>query len=141
MRAGSRSGSFFGRRRASSGCCAGWVGLAASCNKSLPHQFLNNDAGRIHVCIRLTERRNDAVAASLRRTKIYKQHLIFLVVDELTQSFAATDQVCRRELAFEDRILQVIPETAHGLEHLLQAFLIADVVTDEIGSAHPFRSP
>jgi hypothetical protein len=38
--------------------------------------------------------------------------------------------------ALEDGILQVVAVAAHGFEDLAEAFVFADVVTDEIGLPH-----
>lgn len=79
---------------------------------------------------------NDAVAAAFDGAEIDEQHLIFAVVDDLGEHVAAARQIARSELAFEDRVLQMIAEPAHGLVDLGEAAVVADVVTDEKGVAH-----
>ena len=82
------------------------------------------------------ERGNDAVAAAFDGTEVDKQHLIFPMVDDLGEQVAAPGQVGLRELAFEDRLLQMIAKPAHRLMDFGEALVVADVVTDEIGLPH-----
>ena len=55
-----------------------------------------------------------------------KENLVFVVVDNASQFGAAPDEVTGGELAFEDRVLQVVAVTAHGLEDFTEAFVVAD---------------
>jgi hypothetical protein len=83
-----------------------------------------------------TERRYDAITAPFGGPEMDKQNLIFVMVDDAGKFGAAPNQIAGSELAFEHRILQVVAVAAHGLEDLAEAFVVADVVTDEVGLAH-----
>jgi len=65
-----------------------------------------------------------------------EQNLILVVVDDVGKLGAATDQIRLSQLAFKNRILKMIAVPAHGLEDLAQAFVVADVVTDQVGLPH-----
>ena len=77
-----------------------------------------------------------AVPAPLGRSQVDEQHLVFPMMDDRRQIRPAARQVGRRQLALEDRELQVVAIPAHGLKHLAQALVVADVVTNQIGSSH-----
>src|ERR1017187_1916458 len=62
------------------------------------------------------------------------------MVDDRRQFRTAPRQVRRRQLAFEDRILQMVPVPTHRLKDLAQTFVIANVVADQIGKAHAQRT-
>ena len=49
---------------------------------------------------------------------------------------AAFGQIDRRELALEDRVLQMVAEIAHGLEDFAQPLIVADIVADEKSISH-----
>jgi hypothetical protein len=78
----------------------------------------DNDARTIQVCVRLPESRDYAVAASLRRSEIHKQHLIFGVIYRSAQCLPASHQIGGGELALENGKLKVISKTAHEFEDL-----------------------
>jgi hypothetical protein len=94
-----------------------------------------NDARAIDHGVRAPERGDDAITASLHRAEIDEEHLILAVVDDLAEHMPAAHQIGWRELALEDRVLQMVAEVAHRLVDRLQAFVLADVVTDEVGVA------
>jgi hypothetical protein len=96
----------------------------------------DDDARRIDGGIRLAERRNHAFATSFGWSEVDEEHLIVAVVDQFTQDVPALREVDGRELAFEDRVLQVVPEIAHGLEDLAEALAVVNVVADEVGGSH-----
>ncbi len=50
----------------------------------------------------------------------------------------ALRQVRSRKLAFENGILQMVAVPAHGLKHLAQPLVVADVVADQVGGAHGY---
>lgn len=60
------------------------------------------------------------------------------MIDDASQIRPAAHQILSRELAFENRVLQMIPVVAHSLKDFAQALVIADVVADQIGVAHRF---
>ena len=59
--------------------------------------------------------------------EINEQDPIFVVIDDLPRRVPAADDVARRELALEDRVLEVIAEPAHGFVDLGEAAVVADV--------------
>jgi hypothetical protein len=63
---------------------------------------------------------------------VNEQHLVFIMVNNSRQRRPASDQIARRELAFEYRILQMVAVATHGLEDLTKALVVRDVVTDQI---------
>src|SRR5207245_5631024 len=85
---------------------------------------LHHDARTVYCRVGLPERRDHAIAATLRRAEIDKQHLIY----DFAQLSTATRQVHRRQLAFEDRVLEVVPVVPHRLVDLSQPLLLATVV-------------
>jgi len=54
------------------------------------------------------------------------------MVNDSRQRRPASDQIACRELAFEYRVLQMIAVATHGLEDLAKAFVVRNVVTDQI---------
>src|SRR5580704_8020608 len=99
MRAGRYSGS---ARRSPSGAGAGKMGRVAMVTD---YGMLNNDARRVDAAIRLPQGGDHAVAAPRCRPQIYEQNLVFDVMDDRRQLGPQPDQVRRRKLAFEDRVL------------------------------------
>lgn len=65
-----------------------------------------------------------------------EEDLVFGVVDDAGEVRAAADEIGAGELALEDGELEVVAVAAHGFEHLAEAFVVRDVVTDEVGLAH-----
>src|SRR5206468_1074620 len=68
--------------------------------------------------------------------EIDEEHLIFSMVDNLAELGAAPGQVHRRQLALEHGILKVVAVVPHGLEHLPQPLVLADVIADQVTGAH-----
>src|SRR5688572_793711 len=135
MRAGKYSGictRLESRARAGVGRgIAGSLGSGSLPMSTFP-QSVDNDAGRVERGVRLTKGGDHAVAAAFSRAEVDEQHLILAVVNDLAELVPAANQVDRGELAFEDRVLQVIAEAAHGLVDFAEALVVADVVADEI---------
>ena len=90
---------------------------------------------RVDARVRFAPGRNHPVAASLRRTAIDEPHLFF------SQLPSAPRQVAARQLALEDRILEMIAEPAHGLKDSAEALVVGDVVADQIGGSHMSTPP
>ena len=67
---------------------------------------------------------------------MHKQHLVLVVMNNRRQLRPAPDQIPRRELALENRILKMIPKPAHGLEYLPQPLIVGNVVANQIGLSH-----
>src|SRR4029079_14263895 len=65
-----------------------------------------------------------------------EEHLILTMVDDLAQHVTAAGQIAASQLAFEDRILRVVPKPAHRLVHPSQAEIVRDVVAKQVGIAH-----
>jgi hypothetical protein len=61
-----------------------------------------------------------------------EQHLVFVVVNDSRQRRPASNQIARRELAFEYRVLQMVAVATHGLEDLVKTLVVGNVVTDQI---------
>jgi hypothetical protein len=96
----------------------------------------DDKTGRVDVGVGEAERGDDAVATPFGRPEVDEQDLVFVVVDDGGQLGAAADEVAGGELALENGVLEVVSEGAHGLENLAEAFVVADVVADEIGLSH-----
>ena len=99
--------------------------MGSHCGASQTH-----DARRVDGRVRFSQSRDHPVAASLRRTEIDEQHLVFSMVDDLCQLPSAPRQVAARQLALEDRILEMVAEPAHGLKDSVEAIVVADVAAD-----------
>jgi hypothetical protein len=65
-----------------------------------------------------------------------EKHLIFAMVNQLSQAELAPRQIRLRQLAFENGKLQMVPIPAHGLKDLPQPLLIRNVVTNQVGLPH-----
>jgi hypothetical protein len=97
---------------------------------------LGNDTWGIDAGVRATEGGDDAVAATFGGTEVDKKDLIPVVVDDAAEFDAKVDQVRGRKLTFEDGVLEVVAKTSHDFEDLAEAFVVGDVVGDEVGGAH-----
>ena len=108
------------------------------------HRSSHNDAGGVHARVRLSERGDDALTPPFRWSQEHEQNLVFVVVDNTGEIGPEPDQISRSQLTFEYRKLNVIAPPPHGLEHLAKAFVVRDVVADEVGTPHretPGREP
>lgn len=65
-----------------------------------------------------------------------KQHLVLGVMDDPVERRFERRHVGRGQLALEDRVLNVIAELPAGLKNPAQAFIVGDVIADEIGGAN-----
>jgi hypothetical protein len=61
-----------------------------------------------------------------------KQHLVFVMVNDVAQIAPASRQVRLRKLTLEDGKLQMVPIPAHSLKNLSQPLVIRNVVTNQI---------
>lgn len=77
-----------------------------------------------------------SVRSASKLSVIVNVHLIFGMVDDCRKFRQALRKVCRRQLALENGVLQVVAIVAHNLNHLAKPLVIADVVTNEIGLSH-----
>ena len=73
-----------------------------------PTPRLDDNEWRIDIDVRFAEGGDDAVTASLGRTEIDEQDLVFVVIDDRGKLLPETDEVERRELTLKDGKLQVI---------------------------------
>jgi len=65
-----------------------------------------------------------------------EQNLVFSVEYDAGKFNAAADEIAGRELALENRVLEMVAKTAHEFEDFAETAVVGDVVTDEIGLAH-----
>jgi len=99
-------------------------------------ELLNDNARSTDRRIRLPQRSDDSLAPPLSWAEVNEKHLVFVVLDDLGERMPALGQIDRRELALEDRVLQVVAEIPHGLEDLAKPLVVADVVADKVGVSH-----
>lgn len=92
--------------------------------------LLDYDARRIERRVRFSQRGYHTIAATLTRPEINKQNLVLNVINDSAQFAAATHDVRGSELAFENRVLQMVAETAQCLKDFPKTFFIRNVVTD-----------
>jgi hypothetical protein len=85
---------------------------------------------------RLAERGNHAIAAPFNWSEVHEEHLIVTVINDFAQRMTAADKIGRGELAFEDRVLEMVAEVAHGFVNGPEPLVVADVVVDEVGITH-----
>lgn len=98
--------------------------------------WLHDDARGADRRVRLTQRRDYPLASAFGWPQVDEKHLVFVMLDDLRKRVSTAGQVDRCELALEDRVLKVIAEIPHGLTDLAEAFIFANIVTDEIGISH-----
>jgi len=79
------------------------------------------------------------VAAPFSRTKRDEQHLVFVLVDNLTQRRFQFDFLGRIQVTLENRKLKMIAETATGFEGASQSFVIRHIVANHVCRSH--KSP
>lgn len=99
----------------------------------------NHITGSIQLGIRQSQRGYHSITSPLRRTQLDKDHLIFIVIDDVIQSSFQFNLFRRIQVALENRILQMIAKISTGDKHLPQPLGIGDVVTNQVGSAHGER--
>jgi hypothetical protein len=92
--------------------------------------------GGVHPGVRFAEGGYNAVAAAFGRAEAYKQDLVIVVMDDFPQLTFELDLFLGAEVALEDRVLKMIPEIAADLEHPAQAFVVGDIITDQIRDSH-----
>lgn len=110
--------------------------LPLSCQIRLLRQLSYHNARLVDGGVGQAEGRDDAVAAAGGGAEVDEEDLVFVVLDDFAENVPALGEVDGRELALEDRVLQVVAEVAHGLIDPAEAFVVADVVADEIGVSH-----
>jgi len=96
----------------------------------------HHNARRIQRAIGEAQGSDQAVAPAFGRTQIDEQNLVFIVLDDLPEHIPAAGEIGGRQLAFEDRILQMIAEVPHRFVDPAEAFVVADVVANKIGISH-----
>lgn len=96
----------------------------------------HHDARTVDSDVGFAEGRDHPVTAPFRGSEIDEEHLILFVIDNLLEVGPAFRHVDRRHLAFEHRILDVIPVRTHLLEYEAQPLFIANVVADQVSCTH-----
>src|SRR5438105_2697909 len=76
------------------------------------------------------------LAASVGRTEIDEENLVFSRVNQLAERVPAASQIRLCETALEHRILNPIAKPAHRLVHSAKAQIVRDVVADQICISH-----
>jgi NADPH-dependent curcumin reductase CurA len=61
------------------------------------------------------------------------------VIDDFAQGAFQFESLGRVEVAFKDGELEVVAEVATGFENAPEPFIVGDVITNQVRSAH--RSP
>jgi hypothetical protein len=97
---------------------------------------LDNDASGVEASVGAAESSDDAVAAALGGAQIYEEDLVLVVMDDAAELDAEVDEIRGGELTLEDGVLEVVAVAAHDFEDLAEAFVVGDVVGDEVGGAH-----
>ncbi len=95
-----------------------------------------DDTGGVERGVGEAEGGDDAVAAAFGGAEVDEEDLVFVVMDDAGEFGAAANEVAGGELAFEDGVLEVVAEAAHRFEDFAEAFVVGDVVADEVGLAH-----
>src|SRR5438876_7617986 len=90
----------------------------------------NYETGSIEFGVGQTQGSDHPVAPTLRWSQRDKEHLIFIVVDNVAMFFFQLNLLLGIQVALENRILQMVAEVATGLEHLAQPLVVGDVVTN-----------
>ncbi len=96
----------------------------------MPAMESNNDTRAIHVGVWFAQSGDDPIPSPFRGSKIDKENLIVVVVNNSAQRLPAANQVGGRELALEDGKLKMVSKPAHHLEDLPQPLVIRYVVAD-----------
>ena len=109
-----------------------WIGE----DRKGAHKGSHDNARRVECSVRFADGGDNSVAAPVGGAKIHEEHLVLLVVNDGGNQSTAACEVGRSELALEDRVLEVVAEPPHELEDLAKALIVADVVADEVRSAH-----
>jgi hypothetical protein len=100
----------------------------------------SDDVARgIEVVVGAAEGGDDALAAAGSGAEIDEEDLVEVVVDDFGELGGELGEVGAGELALEDGVLEVIAPGAHDFEDAAEAFVIGDVVADEVRVAHRAR--
>lgn len=84
----------------------------------------------------MAEGADDSVAAPVGWAEVDEEDLVGGVMDDLAEFVPQFGEVDGCELALENRELQVVAEIAARLKDFSQAFVVGDVVTNEIRIPH-----
>lgn len=101
---------------------------------------LDDDAGRMDLRVRLTQRADGARAAFFGGSEVDKEDLVEFVVDDGGEFGTAPDEVNGGELAFEDGELQMISIASHRAKYLTKPLVVGDVVAYQVSCAHRMLS-
>src|SRR6266545_7928216 len=94
------------------------------------------ETGSIEFGVGQTQGSDYPVASTLRRSQRDKEHLILVVVDNITKLLFQLNLFRRIQVALEHRKLKVLAKIVAGLEHPTQPFVVGDVVTNEKSRSH-----
>jgi|SRR5579875_1580542 len=103
-------------------------------------KVLNNNARRGQIGVRFAERGDDTLTAPFRRTEVYKEDLVVVMMNDRAEFRAQPHDIRGSELAFKNRVLEVISVAAHCLKHLSQPLVVGNVIADQKGAAHRLSS-
>ena len=101
---------------------------------------LDDDARCTERRVGFADRFDYSFAPAFCRPQVDKQHLIFIVFDDLAERMPTLGKIDRVELTHEDRILQMIAKVSHRLEHFAKPLVVTDVVGHQIGVSHGWGS-
>src|SRR6266498_1935649 len=92
--------------------------------------------GSIEFCVGQTQGSDYPVASALRWAQRHKEYLILVVIDNVAKRLLELNLLRRIQVAFEHRELKVLAKIVTSLEHLPQAFVFGNVVTNQESRAH-----
>jgi len=96
----------------------------------------NDQARCIHRSVGNAKSFNASFSTAGCRTQVNEEDLIVPVVDDFTEQSTESCKLDRIQLAFEDRILKMITPVTKSSKDLAKAFIVANVVTDQVSRSH-----
>jgi hypothetical protein len=90
----------------------------------------NHITRRIQLRVGQAKRGNHPVTSTFGRSQSDKNHLIFVVIDYLTQSGFQFNLFRRIQVALEHGELQMVAEISTGFKHLSQSLVIRNIVAN-----------
>jgi len=97
---------------------------------------LDNHAGGVEGLVCLAESRDDAFATSFGWSQIYEKNLVVCSVNDLGQALPTLNHVASRKLTFKDTVLKMVAVGLHSFEDFSEAFVIGDVIANDVGRTH-----
>ena len=99
-------------------------------------QSLDHNRASLRRRVRSTHRRNCAAPPPLFGADVNEEHLVIAMMDDAPEPCAKLDERSVRQLAPEDRELNVVAVPLHELEDLPEALGVADVIRDDVRLSH-----